>query len=143
MPTIDDSARIADRLIASEIATQDKMWDRDNSAADYSNGELMHAAQASTFLSILQAGAEGPLNDAETAYAENLAKNAFYPETWSGFRDYGKVYNLIVAAAFLRNQAKLMIAAGEDYARKPRKPDQTYNAETGLPLVSSAEARGE
>lgn len=142
MPTIEEAARIADELISGEVTTQDKMWDRDNSAADYSNGELMHAAQASTFLAILQ-NDNPPLSEAQLDHCVKLSRDAFYPDTWSGFRDYGPVYNLIVAAAFLRNQAKLLIANGGDYARKPRQPEQAYNAETGLPRVSSAEARGE
>lgn len=143
-PTIDEAARIADNLIAGECATQDKMWDRDNSAADYSQGQLMSAAMASTFLSLAQSEEGHDLNNSTAnARLEQLAKQAYYPGSWSGFRDYGRVYNLIVAAAFLRNQAKLMISEGVDYTRKPRAPEQAYNPDTGLPRVSSAEARGE
>jgi len=141
--SLDVAASIAkaDELIESEIATQTKMWGADAVRADCRGSELIHAAQASCLLTVLK---EDPgFTPAHESAAVKLAEDAFYPANWSGFRDYGNVYNLVVAAAFLRNEIARRIAAGQSFDRKPRQPDQTYNAATGLPAVSSAEARGE
>jgi hypothetical protein len=135
-----EARQIADSLIAGESSTQVKMWGDDN-RPDAANNELVFAAMSSTMLTILQ-GAPGYTAEHEPK-AVQVARDAFYPANWSGFRDYGDTYNLVVAAAFLQNEIARRVFVGDDYSRKPRAPEQVYNAETGLPAVSSAEARGE
>lgn len=133
---LEASARFARELIAAEVAVQNKMWDDGNGRADCSNGELMSSAMASLDLVALK-----DFGKLESHTAVKIAKDDFYPENWSGFRDYGtRIANLVVAAAFIENQIKLCLNAGEDWTRAKRQPEQTYNAETGLPNVSSEEA---
>lgn len=135
------AARVTARgLIDSEVATQAKMWGSDNSRADCMGGELLQGAMSSQLLTLVKAD---PGFGGSPQEAENIAREMFYPKNWSGFRDYGDTYNLVVAAAFLENEIARRIANGDDYSRKPRAPEQAYKAETGLPIVSSAEARGE
>lgn len=46
-----------------------------------------------------------------------------YPADWSGFRDYGSdVANLAVAAAYIRQEIKRLIAQGADTTRTSRDP---------------------
>jgi hypothetical protein len=132
------SRQIADSLIAGESSTQVKMWGDDN-RPDAANNELVFAAMSSTMLTILQ-GAPGYSTE-HGPKAVQVARDAFYPANWSGFRDYGETYNLVVAAAFLRNEIARRVQLGKDYSRAPRAAAEVYNAATGLPLVSSAEAR--
>jgi hypothetical protein len=64
---------------------------------------------------------------------------AIYPETWSGFRSYGPdIPNLVVAVAFLTQEIKRKLVAGEDYTRLARSADQVYRPESGLPNVIEA-----
>jgi hypothetical protein len=71
--------------------------------------------------------------------AVEVAVNAFYPDNWTGFRNYGVTYNLVVAAAFLRNEIARRVSLGHDYSRAPRAAAEVYTGD--LPLVSSAVAR--
>lgn len=140
LPSVLTARETARNLIDSEVATQQKMWGEDVVRVDCADGQLVQAAQASCLLTMLKADV-GFVGTAQQA--EKLAADAFYPANWSGFRDYGDTYNLVVAAAFLQNEIARRVFVGDDYSRKPRAPEQVYNAETGLPAVSSAEARGE
>jgi hypothetical protein len=102
----------ADDLIAREVAGQDAMWGRANERADSSQGQLLRAGLAQ--LQALQFRRDGD------AAAFN-SPPAIYPADWSGFRDYGSdVANLVVAAAFIRQEIKRLIASGADTTRKSR-----------------------
>jgi hypothetical protein len=75
-------------------------------------------------------------NGDETAFDE---PPMIYPETWSGFRSYGgDIPNIVVAVAFMMQEIKRLLMAGEDYTRLPRRPDQAYSPETGLPNTVEA-----
>lgn len=104
----------ADELIAAEVAKQDRMWGVANERADSSHGQLMHAAMAQ--LDALQDRIQGEPDAFEEVPPA-------YPDDWTGFRDYGSnVANLVVAAAYLRQEIKRRIANGEDTTRKSRDP---------------------
>lgn len=108
-----NSGEIADDIIAREVAGQDAMWGRSNERADSSNGQLLQAglAQAHALYSRRVTGV--PIDDANPP--------ACYPDGWSGFRDYGSdVANLAVAAAFIRQEIKRLVASGADITRKSR-----------------------
>lgn len=104
----------ADDIIRGEVERQDKMWGIVNERADSSNGQLLAAG----------------LSQAHALYwRRNGSLNSFdhpapcYPPDWSGFRDYGSdVANLAVAAAFLRQEIKRLVAEGADTTRKSRDP---------------------
>jgi hypothetical protein len=112
----DYSAEIdADLLIKEEIKRQDKMWGAASERSDVSDGQLMQAGIA--YLDALF----DRRNGIEDAFEE---APAIYPEGWSGFRDYGSdVANLVVSIAFLRQEVKRLIAAGESTYRAPRNPE--------------------
>jgi hypothetical protein len=130
------AARFARELIDAEVAVQNKMWEDDNARADCKDSQLMRAAMASLDLVAIK-----EFSKLESHTAVKIAKDDFYPEDWSGFRDYGtKIANLVVAAAFIENEIKRCLAEGQDWTRAKRQPDQTYNPATGLPKVSSEEA---
>lgn len=113
----------ADDIIASEIARQDAMWGRSNERADSSHGELLGAGLA-------QALALYQRRRGFTAAFERAPD--VFPQTWGGFRDYGSdVANLAVAAAYIRQEMKRLIAAGapthrlsRDAAKQPYTADQ-------------------
>lgn len=130
-----EASRIASALTDAEFNVQTKMWGADR--PDYQKGELMSAAMTSLDLvAIKRAGLP-------SATAVKIANADFYPEDWSGFRDYGTdIANLVVAAAFLKSEITRLIAAGEDRTRAPRESHQTYAAET-VPAFTSAEAIAE
>ena len=120
-----EAERLADRLIATEIAKQDEMWGKLNERADTSKGQLMHAGMAQ--LDALY----NRHNGVEDAFDDTPM---IYPKDWSGFRDYGSdIANMVVAIAFFRQEVKRKLMNGEDYTRTQRRPDQPYNPETGLP----------
>jgi hypothetical protein len=122
-----EAERLADLLIATEIAKQDAMWGKLNERADTSKGQLMHAGMAQ--LDALY----DRHNGVEDCFDPNDAP-MIYPEDWSGFRDYGSdIANLVVAISFLRQEVKRKLLNCEDYTRTSRRPDQAYNPETGLP----------
>lgn len=126
---------MADELIATEVAIQDKMWGDANDRADATNNQLMAAAMAQLVLT--SAKVEGEPVDVALKLGAS-----FYPQNWSGFRDYqSNIANLVVAAAFIRSEIKRRLLLGEDTTRSKRHPEQTYNPETGLPNVSAEEAR--
>lgn len=116
----------ADYLIAAEIARQDEMWGVANERADTKDGQLMRAGIAQ--LDALFARQSGDT----TAFDFPLWP---YPEDWSGFRDYGSdVANLVVAVAFLRQEIKRKIAAGEDTTRTSRQTSQPYLKDQPAPV---------
>jgi len=118
----------ADELIAGEIARQDAMWGVSNERADTTSGQLMQAGMAQLdALYERQQGYDGFKNVPD-----------IYPEGWAGFRDYGSdVANLVVAAAFIRQEIKRKIANGEDTTRASRNP-QTQPFGTDQPKVLTA-----
>lgn len=126
---------LADKLIATEVAIQDRMWGDANERADSTENQLLAAgaAQINALFFNLNAGAPR-----DNAFAS--AKHGFYPETWDGFRDYGSnVANLVVAAAFIRSEIKRRLLLGEDTTRTKRGEAYT----TAQPYVSSDEAISE
>lgn len=125
---------LADKLIATEVAIQDRMWGDANERADSTNNQLLDAALAQQVLlgTKLKAGATS-----EDAVEEALG---FYPKGWDGLRDYGShVANLVVAAAYLRSEIKRRILLGEDTTRTKRGEAYT----TASPYVSSEQAISE
>jgi hypothetical protein len=103
----------ADALIAVEIAKQDAMWGIANERTDSSKGQLLQAALAQL--------------DATHAREITGDIHAFestpytYPSDWSGFRDYGStIANLVVTAAFIRQEIKRRLGNGESTLRKSR-----------------------
>ncbi|WP_316207526.1 hypothetical protein [Bradyrhizobium sp. SZCCHNR3118] len=123
-----EAERLADKLIADEIAKQDAMWGKLNERADTSKGQLLHAAMGQ--MDAVWARQQG---DGDGAFAQ---PPSIYPTDWSGFRSYGAdIPNIVVAVAFLRQEIKRKLMNDEDYERLARRPDQTYNPETGLPKV--------
>jgi len=102
----------ADEFIAKEVAGQDKMWGVANERSDANSGQLFRAGLAQLEAILLRRGGS---DDAFTD-PPNV-----YPEGWSGFRDYGSdVANIAVAAAFLRQEMKRLIASGADTTRTSR-----------------------
>jgi hypothetical protein len=125
-----EAERLTDELISAELAKQNQMWGRLNERADISKNQLMHAGMAQ--LDALFDRHYG----VEDAFSE---PPMIYPEDWSGFRDYGSdVANLVVAVAFLTQEIKRKILAGEDITRLTRGADQVYRPETGLPNTIEA-----
>jgi len=126
-----EAGYLADKLIASEVAIQDKMWGVGNDRADATAGQMADAAMAQ--IGVVALKSRGVSSDVAVAHC----KDDFYPKDWDGFRDYGSdVANLVVAAAFLRSEIKRKLAAGEDYTRAKRaEPYHTAN-----PAISSEEA---
>lgn len=123
----------ADSLIAAEIARQDRMWGPENERADATKGQMLRAATAQmVFL-------DGMLDGDDRVVAVQAGR-AWYPDDWSGFRDYGSdIANLVVAAAYIRQEIKRKLALGESTERTSRNPDtQAYKPETGLPLVQES-----
>ena len=103
----------ASELIAAEVERQDRMWGVANERADVSKGQLAKAA-------------EGHLHALRAKQAGNTYAFAIpvepYPDTWS-LRDYGSdIANLVIAAAFLHQEIKRKLAAGESYERTSRNP---------------------
>ena len=110
----EDAGRQADEIIAKEVAGQDRMWGVANERADSSGGQLLRAGLAQMEALMLRQGGE--------ADAFGAPPN-IYPEGWSGFRDYGSdVANLAVAAAYIRQEMKRLIAQGADTTRTSRDP---------------------
>lgn len=104
----------ADRIITGEIERQDAMWGVANERADSAKGQLFRAALAQ------QIALHNKIIGIPAAFDK---APAVYPSDWSGFRDYGSdVANLAVAAAFIRQEIKRLIASGADTTRKSRDP---------------------
>lgn len=108
-----EAGRKADEIIAKEVSGQDKMWGFANERTDSNNGQLLAAGLAQAHALYERRVDGAPIDD------KNLP--SCYPEGWSGFRDYGSdVANLAVAAAFIRQEMKRLIAAGADTTRTSR-----------------------
>lgn len=118
------AANVADELIKSEIARQDRMWGAFNERTDISDGQLFDAGHAQLWLVMSKADGASPENALRSA-------QCLYPEDWGGFRDYGSdVANLVVAVAFLRQEIKRRIMNGEDTTRTSRNPEtQPYTGD--------------
>lgn len=125
-----DAGSIADQLIATEVAVQDKMWGDANDRADANGNQLLDAGLSQ--LVLLKCKLDGETPEEATKQA-----SCFYPKDWSGLRDYGSnVANAVVAIAFLRSEVKRRIAAGEDTTRTKR--GEAYRGDQ--PYVSSEKA---
>lgn len=128
MSNVETCALQARAIIAAEVARQNSMWGDMNERADIAKLQLMAAAQAQ--LTLIQGRSMGLEDDT----ALLAAKSAYYPDDWSGFRDYGsEIANLGVAAAYIENEIKRRLLKGESTYRAPRPADQPYNPATGLP----------
>lgn len=104
----------ADDLTKAEVERQDKMWGVANERADSNDGQLLRAGIAQ--LDAVLARRRG-------SPAAFTVVPTIYPEDWSGFRDYGSdVANLVVAASFIRQEIKRLIASGADTTRTSRNP---------------------
>lgn len=110
MPQEKNFGEIADDIIAREVAGQDAMWGRSNERADSSDGQLLAAGAAQAVALLNRRGGD-----------KNFVKPGIYPDDWSGFRDYGSdVANLAVAAAYIRQEIKRLVASGADTTRTSR-----------------------
>jgi len=125
------AGQMADQLIATEVAGQDKMWGVANERADSANGEL--------FMAGLSQGLSLHAKQAGSPNAFAIAPST-YPKSWSGFRDYGSdVANLVVMVAFLRQEIKRKIANGESIERTKRNPvTQPYTGDQPTQLHPSS-----
>lgn len=105
----------ADRLVNAEVQLQNRMWGPTYERADSENGEMQRASMAQ-----LEA-----LYQKQHGHADAfLRPHGIYPETWSGFRDYGSdIANLVVAAAFLHQEIARKLRLGEDTTRSKRNPE--------------------
>lgn len=130
----------ADKLIAAEIAGQDKMWGTANDRADVSGGQMLAAALAQSHALHARRVDGTPI--------DYRSPPAIYPADWGGFRDYGSdIANLVVAAAYLRQEIKRLIANGEpmtrltrDQATQPFTADQpAFPADPRAPVASQDE----
>ena len=108
-----DTNAETNRLIDEELVVQRKKWGDTTGRDDATNGELAHAAEAQL------AGLRTYL---ETGTFPNPLP-APYPAGWSNGRDYGSpIANLVVAAAFLKNEIDRRLRLGEDSTRRARDP---------------------
>lgn len=124
---------MADALIGAEVATQDKMWGDANERADSMNGQLLDAALAQAHA--VFGCAKMPMIERTVVFDD--AKAMFYPKDWSGFRDYGSdIANLVVAAAYIRNEIKRRLVKGESYHRSARTAPYTGDQ----PAMSAVQA---
>jgi hypothetical protein len=111
----------ADNLIAAEIARQDRMWGVSNERAALADGQLLLAGAAQ--LDFILLAREGFFSRRE---AEEIARGV-YPKGWTGFRDYGSDVANLVAAAFIRQEIKRLIAGGASTFRSSRSvTEQPY-----------------
>ena len=112
----------ADEIIAKEVAGQDKMWGVANERTDADSGQLLAAGLAQLEALFLRRSGETTAFDTPPTS---------YPSDWSGFRDYGSdVANLAVAAAFIRQEMKRLIATGAATTRTARNPEtQPYKGD--------------
>lgn len=110
----------ADRLIEQEVKLQDAMWGKMNERADISKGQLFHAGH--TQVAAVLARRFGNPGSFDTGSAVHTA---FFPKDWDGFRSYGgDIPNLVVAVAYLRQEIKRLMLAGEDPTRLSRTEAQ-------------------
>lgn len=118
-------AKKADELIAAEIARQDRMWGEQNERADISRGQLFHAALSQLDLLDLKVAFNLPSEEA----VMTVLDMGTFPKDWGGFRDYGSdIANLVVAAAYIRQEITRKLKNGESTYRAPRNPEtQPYD----------------
>ena len=132
----------ADELIAKEVAGQDKMWGVTNERTDSNDGQLLTAgvSQALALIDRRQ-GDEDAFESPPDIVPPAHWTVCDYPVEWSGFRDYGSdVANIVVAIAFLRQEAKRLIANGADTTRKSRQPTQVYTGDQPAQPFPTADA---
>ncbi|SHG90831.1 hypothetical protein [Bradyrhizobium erythrophlei] len=122
MLTAQEAAELSRQLVDGEVLLQTKMWGETNDRADISQGQLMGAALAQ----IYAVGITEFSDTRESAFDQ--AEMEFFPADWGGFRDYGSdIANLVVAAAYLRNEIKRRLMNGESSHRAPRRADQVFD----------------
>lgn len=118
----------AGALVVAELTKQTAMWGPGSIRSDVANGELLQAGMAQLDATYLRR--KGWLNTFDKP-------PTIFPESWSGFRNYGgDVPNLVVAIAFLTQEVGRLIANGESTERLPRRADQPYAFEA--PLLETA-----
>ncbi len=130
-----EAGQKADELIAREVAGQDKMWGVANERTDSQSGQLLKAGLSQMLA--LQARRDDP----EKKWADRFCSTDRlpYPSDSGGFRDYGSdVANLVVAAAFIRQEIKRLIANGADTTRLSRTVTQPYTADQPATSFPSA-----
>lgn len=127
----------ADTLIAAEIGRQDRMWGETNDRADIAKGQLFYAAAAQIDFLVLAHAVDLDGQHAFTREeALEIAQHAVFPEDWGGFRDYGSdVANLVVVAAYIRQEIVRRIRNGESTYRAPRNVEAQPYAESCKPNV--------
>jgi hypothetical protein len=120
---LDDFGYRADMLIQGEVERQDRMWGVTNDRADVKHGQMTRAA-AAQLEALMRRQTSGLSISSEHP-------PAVYPEDWSGFRDYGSdIANLVVGAAYLRQEIKRKLRAGESTERLSRNPStQPYKGD--------------
>lgn len=128
-------AGVAKTLIDIEMMKQDQMWGVANERADVSKQQLMLAAAAQIML-VGKREQDGvvPGSLAEDRLIEAV-RVMVYPPDWDGFRSYGSgIANLVVAAAYIQQEIKRRLAAGESTERtsrtKPYAKATPYTQET-------------
>ena len=112
-------------LVLGELGLQNGMWGDASKRSDIQNGQLFCGGFAQFEATFDRRwGFEGAFEDAPGSF----------PEDWSGFRSYGgDIPNIVVGITFMIQEIKRLLMNGEDPTRLARRPDQTYNAATGLP----------
>lgn len=120
--------KTAEELIAAEVAYQDSLWGSASERADISEGQCHDAAVAQ--LVALGAKREGAAS--EMAFS-HVCGGYYFPESWSGFRDYGSdIANLVVAAAYITQEIRRRLLLGEDTTRSKRDvTKQPYTPSAG------------
>lgn len=115
----------AEELIAAEVERQADMWGSGNGRADVSNGQL-HRAAIAQLISLFdkQCGI-----DIKNAFDKE--DSFWFPQEWSVLHDYGSdIANLVVAAAYITQEIRRKLRAGEDTTRTAPEADQEKAAES-------------
>lgn len=114
-------ANVAKTLIDTELMRQDQMWGQANERADVSKQQLMKAAVSQIILvGKREEDAVEPGSEEEESLVSFITAMV-YPADWDGFRSYGSsIANLVVAAAFIQQEIKRRLAAGESSERTAR-----------------------
>ena len=122
-----EAEMLADELISAELVKQNMTFGPMAKRTDIMHGEFQHAGMAQL----------DALFDWQNGEPDAFASPPeIYPQDWSGFRDYGsEVANLVVAVAFLTQEIKRKLLAGEDYTRLARTAQQPFAADA--PLVEA------
>jgi hypothetical protein len=119
-----EAERLTDELVSAELAKQNQMWGRLGDRTDNLNGELQLAGMAQL----------DALFDRQNGEPDAFGSPPeIFPQDWSGFRDYGSdIANLVVAVAFLTQEIKRKLMAGEDFTRLARTAQQPFAADAPL-----------